>query len=662
GTYFHSGLLAIRQSVAAKVNITYKILYNDAVAMTGGQHVDGQLHPVTVAQQCAAEGVKRIIMVSPHPDRWRNAPKMPAKVSFYHRDDIEVAEAELKATKGTTVLIYDQMCATELRRRRKRGLAPKIKERVFINAKVCEGCGDCSSKSNCIAIGPKETELGRKREIDRSACNIDLSCVKGFCPSFVSIAGAELKKASPAAMDGLIANLPDIIPPSLGDAPFNIVLTGIGGLGVTSLSAMMGMAAHLDELEVLCVDQIGLAQRGGAVDAHIRLMRPGGMLPGGRIPLGEADVLIAADMVTAHGKSTLPLADPARTVGFLNSRLTPTAEFTLNTHTVFDRNGMVNRVKAAVKTLDAFDAAGLARRYQGDAVYALMIMLGAAWQAGTLPLSRAAIEGAITLNGAEIKANMAAFNLGRAYVAGRLEPARIEDKPFDLDAFVAGRIADLTDYQNAAYAARYSALVKAARVAEAPLRTTGFTEAVARNAYKLMAYKDEYEVARLYCDPAFKVSLAEQFEAPEKISVFLAPPLFAQKDAHTGLPRKRKFGPWIFKAFAVLKAARALRGTPFDPFGYTDERRMERRLIADYAQLVQRLSAELAGHNLDAAVALARWPEEVRGFGHIKMSHLAKAETILAERRKAYEIACAASETPGQWATEKTVKKEHVHV
>ena len=659
GTYFHSGLLAIRQAVAAHVNITYKILYNDAVAMTGGQHVDGELHPVTVAKQVASEGVKRIILVSDKPDRWRNAPGMPAKVSFYHRDQIEVAEAELKATKGATVLIYDQMCATELRRRRKRGLAPKVKERIFINAKVCEGCGDCSLKSNCVAVGPKDTDYGRKREIDQSACNIDTSCVKGFCPSFVSLADAELKKVQPAAIDPMLANLPDITPPSLKDGPFNVVLTGIGGLGVTSLSAMFGMAAHIDELEVLCVDQIGLAQRGGAVDAHIRLMKQGSTVPGGRIPLGEADVLIAADMVTAHGKSTLPLMDADHTIGFLNSRLTPTAEFTMNTNTVFDQGSMTRKVKSAVKTLTLFDAAGYARQYLGDAVYALMIMWGAAWQAGTLPLSRESIERAIKLNGAEVSANLRAFNIGRAYVAGRLAPEKTEEAPFDLDAFVTAREADLVAYQDESYAARYRALVERARTAEAALNSTAFTEAVARNAYKLMAYKDEYEVARLYCDPDFKKSLAEQFENPDKISVFLAPPLFAKKDAHTGLPKKQKFGPWVFQAFAVLKGLKGLRGGALDVFGYTAERKLERRLAADYQTRIEHIAATLGRHNLDAATAIARQPEDIRGFGHIKLANADKAAARLPDLMAAFEA--AQSDPSGQW-TIATRKKETVNV
>ncbi len=643
GTYFHSGLLAIRQSVAAKVNITYKILYNDAVAMTGGQHVDGVLHPVTVAQQVAAEGVQTIMMVSDQPDRWRGHPKMPAKVSFYHRDDMAVAEEELRNTPGTTVMIYDQMCATELRRRRKRGLAPKAKQRIFINSAVCEGCGDCSAKSNCIAVGPKETELGRKREIDQSACNIDTSCVKGFCPSFVSLDGAQLKKVAVADVDMLISDLPEITPPQPSREPYNVLLTGIGGLGVTSLSAMIGMAAHIDAIEVLCVDQIGLAQRGGAVDAHIRLAAPGVDLPGGRIPMAEADVLIAADMVTAHGKACLPLMSPTRTAGFISDALTPTAEFTLNTETRFDSLSMMRKVRMATRSLTSFDAADLSRTYLGDAVYTIMVVLGAAWQAGTVPLSRAAIERAIELNGAEVKANLRAFALGRAYVAGRLAPRETTQKAemaFDFDSFVAARIADLIAYQDEAYARDYKALVDIARKADVRVGGDGaFAEAVARYAYKLKAYKDEYEVARLYLDPAFRASLAAQFENPDKISIFLAPPIFGEKDAHTGLPKKRKFGPWIFKAFGVLQALKGLRGTALDIFGYSEERRMERRLIVDYAQLINRLARDLAPHNLTQAVALARLPEEIRGFGHIKKANHDKAMTKWVDLLAQFETA-----------------------
>ena len=601
------------------------------------------------------------MMVSDHPDRWRGHPKMPAKVSFWHRDDMAVAEEELRNTPGTTVLIYDQMCATELRRRRKRGLAPKLRERIFINSAVCEGCGDCSVKSNCIAVGPKETELGRKREIDQSACNVDTSCVKGFCPSFVSLDGATLKKVAPADVDALISGLPDITPPQPTAIPYNLLLTGIGGLGVTSLSAMVGMAAHLDAIEVLCVDQIGLAQRGGAVDAHIRLAAPGVNLPGGRIPLAEADVLIAADMVTAHGKACLPLMDAGRTTGFLNSALTPTAEFTLNTETRFDALSMVRKVKAATRSLTSIDAAGLSRTYLGDAVYTIMVLLGAAWQSGVVPLTRSAVEKAIELNGAEVKANLRAFALGRAYIAGRLEASQKPEAPFDLDAFVAARMADLTDYQDEAYARDYKALVEVARKAEAPFGSTAFTEAVARYGYKLKAYKDEYEVARLYLKPEFRAALAAQFDNPDKVSIFLAPPIFGEKDQHTGLPKKRKFGPWIFKAFAVLAAFKGLRGSALDLFGYTDERRMERRLIIDYAQLINRLARDLTAHNLIAAAALARLPEEIRGFGHIKQASYEKAMTRQADLLTQFE---AAQPQAGARPETKKVQttKESVHV
>ena len=630
GTYFHSGLLAIRQAVAANVNITYKILYNDAVAMTGGQHVDGQLSPITVAQQVATEGVARIILVSETPERWRNHPKMPARVSFYHRDAFAAAEAELQATKGVTVLIYDQMCATERRRRRKRGLAPQATQRIFINAAVCEGCGDCSAKSNCVAVGPKETELGRKREIDQSACNIDTSCVKGFCPSFVALDGAAPKKAGPAAIGHLIADLPEARPATMTDQPFNVLLTGIGGLGVTSLSAILGMAAHIDGLEAVCVDQTGLAQRGGAVDAHVRLLKSG-VVPGGRIPLGETDVLIAADMVTAHGRSCLPLLDKARTHGFLDARLTPTAEFTLDTKTVFDPAAMTRRVRAAVRRLDGFDAGGLARSYLGDAVFSLMVMLGAAWQSGALPLTRAAVEKAIALNGAAVKANLDAFALGRAWAEGRLDATIKPEPEFDLEAFTERRMADLTAYQNAAYAAQYKALVDVARKAEAPLHDARFSEATARYAFKLMAYKDEYEVARLYGLPEFRRRLAEQFEGTKAVHVWLAPPLLGDK--------KRRFGPWVFGLFAVLRTLKGLRGTPFDPFGHTPERRRERALIADYAALIRALAPRLAAHNLDLAVALARLPDDIRGFGPIKTANADKAEARRAELKAQFDAA-----------------------
>ncbi|ESQ79516.1 indolepyruvate ferredoxin oxidoreductase family protein [Asticcacaulis sp. YBE204] len=631
GTYFHSGLLAIRQAVAARLNITYKVLYNDVVAMTGGQSVDGQLTPVMVAEQVRAEGIERIAVVSNDPDRW--AGEMPSGVSYHHRDDIDAVQKELREFKGVSVLLFDQACATELRRRRKRNVEIRPKARIFINPAVCEGCGDCQVKSNCVAINPLETELGRKREIDQSACNIDTACVKGFCPSFVSIEGAELKKAAAPDIEPLISGLPNILPPVVGMTPVNLLLTGIGGLGVTSLSAMMGMAAHLDGLRVSVADQTGLAQRGGGVDAHVRLSRTGDLAP--RIVAGEADVLLAADMVQAQGKSALPLLDTARTKVFLNGALTSTAEFTLNRDKVFDRFGLTAKLRRAAKSVETLDAGGVARKYLGDAVYGHMILLGAAWQARAIPLSRSAIERAIVLNGAESANNLKAFALGRALHLGRFKTEAPKPEVFDLDGFVSRRVADLTAYQNADYAAPYAALVAQVKAAG----HDALTEAVTRNAFKLMAYKDEYEVARLHSDPAFKAQMAAQFENPDKVSVFLAPPLFAQKDPSTGLPRKAKFGAWMFTAFGLLKGLKGLRGTALDLFGYSEERRMERRLRDDYLALIPELLRTVAPHNLSLAVALARLPETVRGFGHVKAASAETYDTTRAELLAAFHAA-----------------------
>lgn len=619
GTYFHSGLLAIRQAIAAGVNITYKILYNDVVAMTGGQSVDGQLTPVKVAQQVRAEGVERIALVSNDPERWEG--EMPSGTTYAHRDDLEAVQKDLRTHKGVSVLIYDQACATELRRRRKRGTAPKPAARIFINPAVCEGCGDCQAKSNCVAINPLETELGRKREIDQSACNIDTSCVKGFCPSFVAVEGAALKKAAAPDLTPLIADLPELTPPPATARPVNILLAGIGGLGVTSLSAMLGMAAHIDGCEVSVADQTGLAQRGGGVDAHVRIVAQGQRLPAPRISAGEADVLLAADMVQATGKTALPLVSPDRTLSFVNSALTSTAAFTLNRDVVFDKGGLMGRLRKASKRCEPLDAGGVARRLLGDAVYGHMILLGAAWQAGAVPLSRQAIERAIDLNGAEKANNHKAFALGRALYLGRIAPPKA-DAPFDVETFITRRMADLTAYQDAAYAARYAAVVEQARQAGSP----AFLEAVARNAYKLMAYKDEYEVARLYSDPAFRQRLDSQFDNTGNLAIYLAPPLLARKDPVTGEPRKMKFGGWIFTAFGVLKGLKGLRGSLFDPFGHTEERRMERRLRDDYLRMIPALVAKLSPQTLETIVALARLPEDIRGFGHVKAASVEAAE------------------------------------
>jgi indolepyruvate ferredoxin oxidoreductase len=620
GTYFHSGILAVRQAVAANLNITYKLLYNDVVAMTGGQSVDGQLTPVKVAQQLKSEGVTRIAVVSNEPQKWQG--QMPGGTDFFHRDELESVQLSLKAHKGVSVLLYDQACATELRRRRKRKNPPAEKPRLFINKAVCEGCGDCSVKSNCVAVGPEVTELGTKRKIDQSACNLDASCAKGFCPSFVEVEGGQLRKDKPQSIDSLIANLSEPNWPKVSAEPYNILLTGIGGLGVTSLSAIMGMAAHIDGLEVALLDQLGVAQRGGGVDSHIRLSKKGLGVLSPRIALGEVDVLLAADMIQGQGRSSLPLLNAHRSVSFVNSAITATAEFTLNRDAIFDAPRLMRKLTEASKTLYSHDAGDIARRLLGDAVYAHMVLLGAAWQAGQIPISRASIEAAITLNGAAVATNIKAFALGRALSLGRLgaEKVALEREGFDLNGFIERRIQDLTAYQDEHYASGYAESVERVRKAETKLGSGSLklTEAVARNAFKLMAYKDEYEVARLYNSLEFKASLEAQFDSPKRLSLYLAPPLLSPKDKVTGHPRKIRFGPWIFKAFSLLASLKGLRGTGFDIFGLTEERRRERLMRDEYIALMDRLISRLSLHNHGLAIQIATLPQAVRGFGHVK--------------------------------------------
>lgn len=664
GTYFHSGLLAIRASVAAKVNITYKILFNDAVAMTGGQAVDGVLTPVSIARQVSAEGIETIYLVSPDPDRWRDL-GMPEGVKFEHRDDLESVQKTLRDTKGCSVIIYDQVCATELRRRRKRGLADQPSGRIFINPAVCEGCGDCSVKSNCIAVGPLETELGRKRVIDQSACNVDKSCVKGFCPSFVELEGATVRPQSGMNVDQWISDLPDTVMASLDNAPFNLLLTGIGGLGVTSISGIIGMAAHIDQCEVMSIDQTGLAQRGGAVDSHIRISPKGHMIPGGRIPYGEVDLLLAADMVTAHSKSGLPLLDKDRTTAFLNGHLTPTAEFTLNTATQFNKDGMLERIKAAVKSASQSDYSLLSVTLFGDSLFAFMIMLGHAWQEGCLPISLVAFEEAIKLNGAAVATNQKAFKIGRALSLGRLPDFNAPKLDiYDHEAFKARRIADLIAYQDQAYSDRYRRLLEMVEAKEAELGVSGLSETVARYLYKLMAYKDEYEVARLQTLPAFKAALQEQFQGTAMVRYHLSPPLIAPKDKATGLPRKVAFGPWMGTAFTILKKFKFLRGTPLDLFGYTSERQMERGLITQYETLIHEVLVVLSRSNHAAAMALLAYPDMIKGFGYVKHANWEKAMQALLALKANYFSKPEKSSSPSQGGSENnnTQPKEVSHV
>ncbi|WP_298724901.1 indolepyruvate ferredoxin oxidoreductase family protein [uncultured Ferrovibrio sp.] len=647
GTYFHSGLLALRAAVAAKVNITYKILYNDAVAMTGGQPHDGQLTPPQITRQVAAEGVEKIVVVTDDPEKYPVGTDWAPGVTIRHRDELDDVQKELREIPGVTVLVYDQTCAAEKRRRRKRGTFPDPQKRVFINDAVCEGCGDCSVKSNCVSVEPLETELGRKRKINQSACNKDFSCIKGFCPSFVTVHGGKVRRAKVKLHQGpneddiadLFAGLKTPEQPSL-DKPYNILITGIGGTGVVTIGQILGMAAHLEGYGTSVLDFTGLAQKNGAVLSHIRIARRPEEIHAVRVAAGGADLVLGCDMVVAAGDAALEKMHRGATRAVINTHLTPTAAFTMNTNTVFDDNEMVQAIrKAAGENLSEFlEGTKIATALMGDAIATNMFMLGYAVQRGLVPVSLDALLKAIELNGTAVDANIRALNWGRLYAQDpkaveeivRPTVVAMEPKAFaqTVDELLADRMPRLIAYQNQAYAERYKALVETARRAEADRAKgkTGFAEAVARYAYKLMAYKDEYEVARLYTDGDFLKKLNAQFEGDFKLSFHLAPPIVAHPDAETGVAEKKEFGPWVFRLFKILAKLKGLRGTKLDIFGYTEERRTERKLIADYFALIEELAAKLTPENHALAVQLAKIPEEIRGFGHIKMRNLMAAK------------------------------------
>jgi indolepyruvate ferredoxin oxidoreductase len=633
GTYHHSGILAIRAAVAAGANVTYKLLYNDAVAMTGGQAVDGPLSVPQVTRQLAAEGVGRIVVVSEDPARYADGRDLAPSVAVHERGDLDAVQDELRAYEGVSVLVYDQTCAAEKRRRRKKQQYPDPQRRLFINDRVCEGCGDCSVQSNCLSVEPTLTPFGTKRAINQSSCNKDYSCAKGFCPSFVVVEGGSLRRPE-VDLETILARaaeLPASPTPSL-DRSANLVLTGIGGTGVTTVSAILAMAGHVDGLEVASLDVTGLAQKGGAVMSFLRFAPPGRAIAGARLAPGEADALIASDLVVSAGRECLSLCDPARTRAVADSRIAPTAEFVQRQTESYRNDRLDARLRKAVRELAPFDVAGLAERLLGDAIYANMILAGAAFERGLLPLSRDAIEQAIRLNGIAADQNLAAFGAGRLLVAdpaalGPAEPAAQTDEPEDLDALTARLAAELAAYQDRAYSERYLALVEPVRDAESALGMCdlNLTRAVATSFFKLMAYKDEYEVARLYVDPAFRARLERQFEGQARVSVQLAPPLLAPKDKASGRPRKLTFGPWIFKAFALLARLRFLRGTALDPFGRTEERRTERGLIERFERRITELLPELSPFTHEIALEIARLPEQIRGFGHVKAASLERA-------------------------------------
>ena len=675
GTYFHSGTLAIRASIAAGVNITYKILYNDAVAMTGGQPIDGILTVPMIVSQMRAEQAKHICIVTDEPSKFDGVAEV-AGIPIHHRDHLDAVQREMREMSGCTVVIYDQTCASEKRRRRKKIVDgkpgfPDPARRMVINEAICEGCGDCSVQSSCVAIEPLETEFGRKRQINQSACNKDFSCVKGFCPSFVSIEGGQLKKGvSAAASSNSNSNsapidwasiasalpAPEQLPITTGGGrTYGIMVTGVGGSGVVTIGQLLGMAAHIEGKGVSVLDMAGLAQKGGAVFSHVQLAEKQSHVHSTRIATGEADLLIGCDLIVAAGVEALSKMRRTVTRAIINSDVQPTSDFIRDRDWALPTEALKQNIFNAAGKDEMFflDATLLAVNTMGDALYTNPLLMGYAWQKGWIPLQLVAIEKAIELNAVAVANNLKAFAIGRV-AAGRPEQIKpfvrtgsevkiIEFKRIAkdgqthlsetaLDALIQSRSAELVNYQNTAYANRYIKLVQQIRTLEKErLNSTALTEAVARNLFKLMAYKDEYEVARLMSTTVFKAKVAAQFEGNYKLSYHLAPPLISRIDPKTGRPSKIKFGPWMGGAFGVLAGFKFLRGSALDVFGKTQERRAERQLIVEYEEFLVSLSNSLSQDGVTKALKIARLPESIRGFGPVKE----KAMSAAALERKA---------------------------
>ncbi|MBW3098429.1 indolepyruvate ferredoxin oxidoreductase family protein [Pseudohoeflea coraliihabitans] len=626
GTYSHSGLLAIRAAVLAGVNITYKILANDAVAMTGGQPVEGELVSDDIVRQVLAENVERVVVVT---DDLGRTEISVAGVDIVDRRELPRIQGELARTRGVTVIVYEQVCAAEKRRRRKRKTMPDPTTRVFINEDVCEGCGDCSVQSNCVSILPQETAFGRKRKIDQSSCNKDYSCVEGFCPSFVTVEGGKPRKGGGAIDRDRLKGLPEVdLPPP---AVCNVLITGVGGTGVVTVGSVLAMAANLIGMGASCYSMTGMAQKGGAVYSHLRLTASPDDLGGSQVNSASADLLLGCDLVTAASADGLKTCDAGRTRALLSDNPMPTAAFQGDRDYRIDAEALTARVGSAVAEMRAIDADAIAERLLGDRIAANMFMVGYAYQMGWLPLPLAAIRKAIELNGAAVEFNLDALDLGRLAVIDPEAVAPQKTAPVTLDRLddlVAHRVAHLRRYQGRRWAQRYEATVRRVHAAEEKALGAGTDElakAVAFNLAKLMSYKDEYEVARLYADTAWKARLDEAIDGYDRMSLWLAPPFLSQTDPATGRPRKKKFGPWIFTAMRGLSHLRFLRGTPLDPFGRTPERRQERQLIAQYQADLDPLLADLGPANHEAAVELARLPEAIRGFGPVKEEAIALA-------------------------------------
>ena len=662
GTYFHSGLLALRAVVASGVNVTYKILYNDAVAMTGGQHVDGNLSVPQIAAQVLAEGAKKCVVVTDDPGKYGANAGFPPDVSIYHRDDYDRVQREMREIPGCSVIVYDQTCAAEKRRRRKRRLFPDPAKRVVINDLVCEGCGDCGVKSNCVSVLPLETEFGRKRTIDQSSCNKDYSCVKGFCPSFVTVHGGGLRKGKTAAAgentETLFAAVAEPQLPSL-EKPYGIMVTGVGGTGVVTIGAIVGMAAHIEGKAFGGLDMAGLAQKGGAVWSHLQIAAKLDDIKTVRLGSAGAKAVLGCDLVVSASQKTMDTVLAGETRAVVNTHQQMTGDFTRKIDFQFPGQSLRRTIVKGVGEgrAEFVDATRMATALLGDSIATNMFMLGYAFQKGLIPLSSESINKAIELNGAAVKMNQAAFLWGRraavdANAVERLIAPKEDAKAstalsHTLDEIVQRREEFLTGYQNAAYAARYRVLVDQVREAEGSKAKglTGLSEAVARYAFKLMAYKDEYEVARLYSESGFADKIKSQFEGDYKLHFHLAPPLLSKRN-EKGELIKSEYGPWVFGAFKLLAKLRGLRGTALDLFGYTEERRTERRLIEDYERTVGELLGRLTPDSHALAVEIASIPEEIRGYGHVKTKNLAAAKEkeakLLAQYRAPIEARRAA--------------------
>ena len=641
GTYFHSGIMAIRAAVSSGINITYKILYNDAVAMTGGQGFDGPMSVQSIIQQMFAEGAKQVTVVSDDPDKFTQSSGIPPNVKVYDRKELDFVQREMREIEGVTVLIYEQVCAAEKRRRRKRGMIPDPPRRIFINDDVCEGCGDCGIKSNCVSVLPLETQFGRKRVIDQSACNKDYSCVNGLCPSFVSVVGGKMRKNSPSVnTNGTWSSLPDPVLPQI-NGTYNIVLTGVGGTGLVTIGALLGMAAHIENRGVGILDMIGLAQKGGAVLSHLRIGNSPDDIHSPRIASQGADLVIGGDLVVTGGQKTLSVIKSGHTKLVVNSYELITGDFTKNADMLFPSLKIKQSIQqfAGSDHTEFLDASRLATALIGDTIATNIFMLGFAYQRGLIPLEQSSIEKAMEINGLSVEGNKLAFLWGRrtAHDGKRVSELTssivagfgLKDPPEGLDELIQHRADVLRDYQNKSYVQRYLHLVERVRTLEIDRvpGSTEFTEAVASYYFKLLAYKDEYEVARLYTNGDFMQKIKGRFEGDYKLKLHLAPPLFSSRDAHSGEPVKTAYGAWILSAMNLLARFKFLRGTAFDPFGKTAERKMERRLIEEYEQTIEELLRGISKKNHALAVEIARIPEQIRGYDQVKQKNVKSAKS-----------------------------------